>query len=182
MLVPTQRDPLGTIAWEELRVQGDGPPAVRASRKLRSEELLITQLSGIRLRMELDKVPLWPATVDHVSIKHLWSLFTQYLYLPRLQNVDVLLNAVRDGVARLTWESETFAYADAWDEASGRYLGLRAGESGGVVMDDRTLVVKPEVARRQIDADWPLASRIRMMEGPRNQAVAVESNLLRRRW
>jgi len=30
---------------------------------------------------------------------------------------------------RLTWEQETFAYADGWDETRQRYVNLRAGQS-----------------------------------------------------
>jgi hypothetical protein len=33
--------------------------AVRASKKLRSDELLVTGFGATRLRMELDRVPLW---------------------------------------------------------------------------------------------------------------------------
>jgi hypothetical protein len=33
----------------------------------------------------------------------------QYLYLPRLVGPEVLVTAMRDGVALLTWQSDTFA-------------------------------------------------------------------------
>jgi len=39
----------------------------------------------------------------------------------------VLLRSVADGPALTTWATETFATADAVDEATGRYLGLVAG-------------------------------------------------------
>ena len=35
--------------------------------KLRNDELLVTALAGTRLRMELDRVPLWRG--DHVAVK-----------------------------------------------------------------------------------------------------------------
>ena len=52
---------------------------------------------------------------DHVAIKQLADDFAQYLYLPRLQNTGVLLEAIQNGVAMLTWESDTFAYAEGYD-------------------------------------------------------------------
>jgi len=55
--------------------------------------------------MELDRVPLWHG--DQVSVKQLIEDFAQYLYLPRMKEPDVLLKAIRDGFARLTWQMET---------------------------------------------------------------------------
>ena len=60
--------------WEETRVSGPEPLAVRVGKKLRNEEALITEYSGARLRMDLDRVPLWRG--DHVGLKQLWSDYT----------------------------------------------------------------------------------------------------------
>ncbi len=139
------------ITWDETRVAGPDALAVRVSRKLKGEEALITEYSGVRLRMDLDRVPLWRG--GHVGLKQLWNDYSQYLYLPRLRDSAVLVNAVRQGVALLTWSSDTFAYASAVDEASGRYTGLVAGEHPTVVLDAESVVVKAEVAARQMDEE-----------------------------
>ena len=99
---------------------------MRASRKLRSEEALLPDYSGARLRIDLDRVPLWRG--DHVEVRQLWSDFAQYLYLPRLRDERVLFAAIEDGVSLITWETDAFAFADSWDEEAKRYVGLRAGE------------------------------------------------------
>ncbi len=151
VLVPTQPDPHGPVGWQALRVQGDDALAVRASKKLRNDELLVVGLAGTRLRMELDRVPLWRG--DHVAIRQLVDDFARYLYLPRLKQPAVLAGAVRDGVALLTWEGESFAYADGFDEDTGRYRGLRAGQQVTVAEDDPGFLVKPEAARRQLEAE-----------------------------
>ena len=101
VLVPTQAPDDPTISWEETRVNGADPLAMRVAKKLRNEEALITEYSGVRLRMDLDRVPLWRG--EHVTLKQLWSDYSQYLYLPRLRDSAVLLDAVRNGVALLTW-------------------------------------------------------------------------------
>ena len=62
----------------------------------------------------------------------------------------MLVEAIRDGLALLTWHSETFAYADAWDEKKAAYLGLRGGETTRVSADSAGVLVKPDVAARQI--------------------------------
>ncbi|MDR7574372.1 MAG: AAA+ family ATPase, partial [Armatimonadota bacterium] len=109
---------------------------------------------GTRLRMELDRVPLWRG--DHVSVSQLIEDFARYLYLPRLKSPAVLVEAVRDGVSLLTWEQEAFAYADGFDEAAGRYRGLRAGQQVAIATEaPQGLVVKPEAAKRQMDTAGP---------------------------
>src|SRR6266700_4128984 len=136
-------------SWREIRLQpAQEALAVRASRKLENDGLLITRYAGTNLRLELDKV-LWRG--DSVSVKQLADDFAQYLYLPRLRDTDVLLAAVRDGVAALTWERETFAYADSYDATRHRYLGLKTGQQIMPSLDG--ILVKPEVAAAQIAAD-----------------------------
>ncbi len=156
LLVPVQTDLQGEVTWQEVRLQGNEGLAVRASTRLVREELLLTRLAGTRLRMELDRVPLWRG--DHVSVSQLIEDFARYIYLPRLKNPAVLAEAVRDGVSLLTWEQETFAYADSFDEATGRYRGLRAGQQVAISGDaPQGLVVKPEVAKKQLEAVGPAA-------------------------
>ncbi len=106
--------------------------------------------------MELNRVPLWRG--DHVGIKQLVDDFATYLYLPRLQNPDVLIAAIRDGVNRLTWQAETFAYADGWDEKVKRYIGLQAGTSVRVIADGQSLLVKADVAKAQMDREAAAAA------------------------
>ncbi len=151
LIVPGQPDPKGAVEWTEIRLQGQDTLAVRASKKLRNEELLMTQLGGIRLRHELDRVPLWRG--DHVGVKQLAEDVARYLYLPRLKDEDVLVAAIRDGVGQLTWKTDTFAYAEGWDEQRKRYKGLRTGANVRVLIDEQSLIVKPDVAARQIEAD-----------------------------
>ena len=152
LLTPTQADAAAPVAWEAARLTGQGALADRAARRLKSDDLLATTFAGTRLRMELDRVPLWRG--DHVPVRQLVDHFARYLYLPRLQDPAVLLGAVAAGVGLLTWEQEAFAYADSVDEAAGRYRGLRAGQVMSLSDADAAgVVVKPEAARRQMDAE-----------------------------
>lgn len=147
-LVPAQPDPTGPVRIEDERVQGQGPLAARVSRKLKELGLLTTRLAAAPLRLELDRY-LWRDR-DRLELKTLWGYLASYLYLPRLVNSDVLLDAVRDGLASLTWNPETFAYAQRHDPDAGRYVGLVAGQQAQVVLDDYSVIVKPEVAQRQL--------------------------------
>lgn len=152
LLVPTQNSPQATIEWQALRLSGSDALAVRASKKLRSDELLVTTFAGSRLRMELDRIPLWRG--DHVAIKQLIEDFSKYVYLPRLAEPAVLIGAIRDGVALLTWERDGFAVSDGFDDRAGRYRGLRGGTQIALRDSDPPgVIVKAEVARRQMDAE-----------------------------
>lgn len=152
LLVPVQSSPQAAMEWQVMRLTGQDALAVRASKKLRSDEMLVTSFAGTRLRMELDRVPLWRG--DHVPVKVLTEDFARYLYLPRLKDPSVLVGSVRDGIALLTWENDTFAFADSFDEELGRYRGLRSGQQ--MLLGDADtagLLVKPDVARQQLDAE-----------------------------
>lgn len=152
LLVPVQGTPKDETKWESIRLTGSDSLAARASKKLRHEELLITSLAGTRLRMELDKIPLWRS--DHVAIRQLAEDFAKYTYLPRLRNSDVLLGAVQDGLALLLWQHDSFAYADSFDETSGRYLGLRGGQVVSIAPGQTSgLLVRPDVAGKQLEKE-----------------------------
>ena len=155
LLVPTQANPQATVVWQAIRLSGQEALTVRASKKLRNHELLVTSFGATRLRMEMDRVPLWRG--DHVAIQQLVDDFGRYLYLPRLKEAAVLLGAIRDGCALLTWGQDAFAYAESCDEVAQRYRGVRGGQHVVAGDGDGGLLVRPEVARRQMDAETPLS-------------------------
>lgn len=151
LLVPTQASPQSGHDWKAFRLSGQDPLAVRASKKLRNDELLVIALAGTVLRMPLDRVPLWRG--DHVTVKQLVEDFARYLYLARLVETKVLLDAIGDGLSLLTWEQDTFAYADSYDETSRRYRGLRYGQRVTLTDTSSGMLVKPEAASRQIASE-----------------------------
>ena len=75
----------------------------------------------------------------------------------QLKLSGVLIDAIADDVAILTWHKESFAYAfayaDDWDEAGHRYRGLRCGQQVSVAEDSTGVLVKPEPALRQYEAE-----------------------------
>jgi predicted AAA+ superfamily ATPase len=153
VLVPEQKTPQAAVEWHAIRLSGSDALAMRASKKLKNDELFVTSLGSTILRKHLDDVPLWRG--DHVAVRQMVDDFARYLYLPRLAGPEVLVQAMRDGLALLTWQSDTFAYAESFDEAARRYRGLRGGQSVALSAEDGGLIVKPEVARRQLDAEVP---------------------------
>jgi hypothetical protein len=113
------------MTWHIARVSGSDSLEVRAAKKLKSDELLLTAMAATALRLELDRL-LWRG--DSVPVKQLVEDFASYNYLPRLRDSSVLINAIREGAGLLMWQNESFAFAEKSDEATGRYLGLRGGQ------------------------------------------------------
>ena len=148
LLVPTQPKPSDPVTFPAIRLTGSDTLAERASKKLKSEEALLTSFGASRLRMEMDGIPLWRG--NHVAIRQLVDDFARYVYLPRLLDSAVLVGAIRAGLALLTWEKDAFAYAEGYDEAAGRYMGLQCGFQPLISETDSGLLVKPEIAREQI--------------------------------
>lgn len=152
LLVPVQATPQHQPTWEAIRLSGQDSLAVRASKKLKGDELLLTGFAATRLRMELDRIPLWRG--DHVAVKQLAEDFARYLYLPRLKNSSILVNAICEGASLLTWQQDAFAFADSFDETAGRYRGLRGGRLITLAdADSPGLVVKPDIAQKQLEAE-----------------------------
>jgi hypothetical protein len=65
----------------------------------------------------------------------------------------VLLGAIQSGFGLLTWERDSFAYAESYHEDAKRYRGLRFAELVSVREDDAGLLVRPEAAATQIQAE-----------------------------
>ena len=126
---------------------------MRASKKLRNDELLLDQLRLDQPAQGARRGPLWRG--NHVAVKQLVEDFARYLYLPRLEGSAVLVQAIRDGLGLLTWEEETFAFADSFDEAAAATADCRAGTGSTSRPDSAGFLVKPDVASKQLDAEVP---------------------------
>ena len=146
LLVPTQPKPLGPIEFQESRISGDDNFYERAARRLRNDALLIESWSPDNLRMELDRYMWGDEKGWEVGLKQLWEYLAQYVYLPRLRDHDVLLDAVQDGVGRL---DPPIAYATGKDD-QGYHTGVLFQDmSGSIYFDDRSLLIHPEHVNRK---------------------------------
>ncbi len=153
VLVPEQTPGTRDIRWHQTKPTGAGSLPERIGKKLESEERLITAYGGTRVRMDLDRIPLWTERRD-ITVDALWKAYCQFPYLPRLASFEVLAGAISDGVSKIDWETETFAYSDAYDGA--RWVGLSVSQH--VNARPGGCVVAPDAARAQIVADADAAS------------------------
>lgn len=144
LLYPVQETAQAEVEWATARVPAQDGILARLSKKLVSDEALLTELGSVRLDRELQKY-IWNSK-DHISLKDLWEYLNRYTYLPRLKGRQVLQNAVLTAVSGIL--PGVFAYAERWDEASGTYLGLaiEKASSAQIVIDSNSVILRPEIA------------------------------------
>lgn len=151
LLTPyTTSNPTGTagpptILMDEERLNGEGELIDRVTKKLVNSGKLTSTFGALLLNMKLGK--LW-AGKPHLSVRQLQEYFAQYLYLDRLTSPEVLLMAIREGVAA---NAPYFAYADGF--VDGRYQNLKLGEDAPVRADELAILVSLPAAQAQLDAD-----------------------------
>ena len=144
LLYPTQDGAGADVAWISGKVSvGDGLLG-RASKRLVDEEGLLPDLGPARLDRELRKY-IWQGK-NHLSLKDLWEYVNRYTYLPRLKDRSVLVRTVATAIGSML--PGPFAYAESRDETAGIYHGLAMENAANVnvVIDNESLIVKPDVA------------------------------------
>jgi predicted AAA+ superfamily ATPase len=143
LLVPVQGTPQAPITWEALRLSGTDALAVRVSKKLRSDELYLTHFAPTRLRMELDRVPLWRG--DHVAVKQLIEDFARYLYLP---GSGIRASAERDQRRRESADLEAgrLCLRRQFRRGGGSLPGLARGADGDAGRRPRARAVRARSA------------------------------------
>lgn len=158
MLLPTQSSPTERPRIEENVVSGSEPIGPRISRALTRKQWLMPVMDGQALRLELDQIPLWNG--DHITVEALCQYFARHTYLPRVGSRETIIDAIRNGVGDLTWNPRTFAWAKSRVESAAgvHYEHLAAGEQLVHQSIAEGVLVKPEVAQKQLDRDSAPAS------------------------
>jgi len=149
LLVPEQPDPQEAIVWKATRLRSPEPSlALSASQKAVHEAYLSDTYAAENLCLEFLETFIWTKK-NHISLQDLWEYLTKYIYLPRLKDENVLLEAIASGVYSTVW-SQWFAYAQGFDPETETYQELKAGESINPTIAQNSLIVKPDVAQKQL--------------------------------
>ena len=173
LLVPVQHlsdTGVGGLEWEIIQVGGGGNSIVaRASQRMRSSEHLISEWSPALLSMELDRW-FWRSR-GHVPVKQAWDAFCAYCYLPRLRDQSVFVASIQAGIT----SGDYFAYATSVS-AQGRYEGLTLGApAAAIYVDAESVLVKPEVAQAQIEAERVVPATARTGTGTSTAETGADS-------
>ena len=100
----------------------------------------------------LNLKPLWPDDQPHLAVGEVAEWFASHAYLPKLRDRVVLDGAISDGVAKL---DPAFGYADRFDQATGRYVGLAWAKSPPEVIPEAAVLVRSDAALEQLRASAP---------------------------
>jgi len=172
---------ISPIEWKETRLQVQGYLVETASKKAEYESNLLTTYGPNLLRLEVLDEILWRDR-NHLDLSSLWEYLTRYLYLPRLKDRSVLLECIQKGVSVINW-ADNFAFATGFDEVKGEYIGLQFGTGINPSISPNSLIVKPEVAQRQINAaqaakasNSPSISKFAEKGGAYQTSVTSEKN------
>lgn len=154
------QDDAPTFTLESCAAGGTGTDLLaRAADKLREQITTVRSSSVIRHDLNGQLAPAWES--GHVEVGQLYRYYAMYPYLSRLRDREVLiagLYSVKDDL--IGWRQAGFAFADAWDAETGRYLGIHLpSQHAHVHIDDSTLVVKPDIAEAQYDLDADVSAR-----------------------
>ena len=136
----------------------------KCGERLTGDDNLIRAWGPVLLKMELDKW-LWKDR-DAIEIKQLWGYLTSYCYLPRLRDINVLLDTIRKGVM----EADGFAIAETFDGS--RYTNLKIRQEHADVQL-YGLIVKKEAAEKQI-AEEEKKRNAEAMSVPLSEPAATE--------
>ncbi len=140
-IAPAQLDPQQTeftMSSEQTKAAETGDIVESAFDTFKAREALIDYETAEALNDRLTEY-IWNDN-DHISIQQVWEMMAQYVYMPRLENRDVLTAAVKEGI-----ENGTFGYAERYDPEQQHYHGLQFRQQLHT-LNPEGLIVKAEVA------------------------------------
>lgn len=157
ILVPTVKDPQSnTISWSTVPCPGSADKVRTAMKKLTDKELLHAQFNPFHLKRELER-HLW-GQKNHITTRSVADAFGTYLFFPRLLHQDLLLDAIRAAFSSQSLLCDFFGYAEAYDDAEEKYLGLCTTTPPAYPSIGESVLIKPDVAMAQANAAKPTAT------------------------
>lgn len=161
---------LDTFIWAIAAEQAQGTPTYsletvstsgtttdligRTGTRMADKSKLSTTRSSALISMDLTG-PLASAWEQgHISVGDLYGYYATFPYLARLRNRDALIDGLLSVYNDTTWQMNGFGFAAGFDEVAGEYLDIHLPTDNATPqLTDTALVVKPELAQKQRDAD-----------------------------
>lgn len=159
ILVPHQEPGAADIELEAILMNGNGSLAERVMKKADAGEFVVRNYSAALLRMQINRLKLWKDR-PHIPVETVAGYFTQYVFMPKVTNPRVVVDAISRLDQVLHLDIDGFAYADVYED--GRYVGLTL--SAPAEVRPSGLIVDPVVAGEQIAADIAAAKKKEKIE------------------
>lgn len=138
------------LAIKKISDTGGDSMAQRAGNQLTAEDLLIDVYDSSGLGYEILKNVKSAFQDGVLPVKTVWAYITQFPYMPRFVNRDVLYQAIECSLNRPALPDERFALASGRDEESGKFRNLIIP---GITKNDRVL----EITDSTLFVEWDTA-------------------------
>lgn len=150
LILPVQETPQDDVIWEATKVVAQDGILSQIGKKLVSSEGVFVEIGARRLFSVLSRF-VWTEK-PHLSISEVWEFCNRFTYLPRLRDKEVLRGAIIKAVTEII--PGPFAFAEEANKDC-RYDGLLVSQAqpDRILIDSRSVIVKPEVAARQRKED-----------------------------
>jgi len=145
LLYPHKPGPQEEVKWSVTRLNATDDLLETALKKLEKQGAIYTQLGPTNLNRLLEQTGIWERQ-ERIRVHDLWEYHCRFLYWPRLQSFDVLKGAIERAVSELV--AGPFAFAECYDEDTGKYEGLViSGNQGALPITPQSVIVRPDVAQ-----------------------------------
>lgn len=151
-----QDDPQAPFAVGQLRADGQERNLTkRISGKLATSDIAHSYVADRVVRLDVEEFLRARWTRGFISFHELWAYYTRYPYLHRLRDKSVLTRALEESLFDAAFRDTGFALATGFDSATGDFVGLAVPleEAEFGPFDDKTLVVRPDLAVAQRDRE-----------------------------
>ena len=141
-------------------------------RAARDGFVVVEKLGGRNLRMMLDRVI---GDQPHVAVRDLADWSARYVHMKRLHTESLLAGAIEELIGSIDAD---YAWADSFDEVTGRYNGLRFGRVLFPDMRGNGVLVRVEAGRKQLGGQAPpqgLAEEQATLVAPTRRFLGVVS-------
>jgi len=146
------------IHWESVLLSAQASLDTELETQLKENEWMIGRWGQIHLKNLLEA---WyfKNGVQEVSAKKVWQDMCQYIYLPKLKDDSVFIQAIERGIMT----EDFFGYAD--DHQDSKYVGFQFGSASSIDLSETGVLISQETA-----AKWKA-----QQEAERKAAEEVES-------
>jgi predicted AAA+ superfamily ATPase len=147
-----QDDPQAPFVVGQVRADGQEKNLTkRIGVKLASVDAAHSYIANRVVRLDIEEFLRARWTRGFISFTELWAYYCRYPYLHRLRDKSVLVRALEESLLDAAFADAGIALATGFDSATGDFLGLAVPleETEFGSFDDRTLVVRPDLAVAQ---------------------------------
>jgi len=175
-----QDDPQAPFVVGQVRADGQEKNLTkRIGAKLASSDIAHSYVADRVVRLDVEEFLRARWTRGFIGFTELWAYYARYPYLHRLRDKSVLVRALEESLFDAAFVDTGFALATGFDSATGDFLGLAVPleDTEFGPFDERTLVVRPDLAIAQRERERSRAATTKPGPGGESDSLQPGSDL-----